>query len=363
MSVATETEPIVGELVVAAPKEMPIRFNVSDAKISEMRAALTGLTATDKASYELVTKGIAACRDLRGRVESCRKDLKQHALEYGRKVDAEAKRLTAELESIEQPLKAEKAKADEAKELERRKAEAAKQAMINARVQAFLAVDATPNYLMLQAWTDDEYAAELEAVTRVYEARKLQEEQEAAEAARVAAEQAEALLIEQEKLAAERAELDRLRAEEAAKQKAEADRRQAELEAIEKQQRLEREELDRERQALKEKLQAVERAEQERQRAIDMEREAAEKAEFDRLESIRVAEEKAELARIAKVKAEIEAKWLESIKPDAEKLKAFGDMLRLLPFPEMTTEDGKEYLANAVKAIKDTADYCCEAFV
>jgi hypothetical protein len=361
--IVTETETIVGELVVASPTQMPIRFTVSDAKINEMRVALTGLVATDKASYELVTKGIAACRDLRGRVEYCRKDLKQHALEYGRKVDAEAKRLTAELESIEQPLKAEKAKADEVKELERRKAEAEKQAMINARLQAFTAVGVLPNYLMLQAWTDEEFAAELEAVTRAYEARKLQEEQEAAEAARVAAEQAEALRIEAEKLAAERAELDRLRAEEAAKQKAEADRRQAELEAIEKQQRLEREELDRERQALKEKLQAVERAEMERQRAIDLEREATEKAEFDRLEAIRVAEEQAELARIEKVNAELEAKRMEAIKPDAEKLKAFGDMLRALPFPEMATDDGKEYLASAVKAIKNTADYCCEAFV
>jgi hypothetical protein len=349
MSAVVEQEPIVGELIVTAPKEIPIRFNVSDAKISELRSALTGLTATTKEGYEQVTKGIAVCRTLRGGVESCRKDLKKHALEYGRKVDAEAARLVSELEAIEQPLKLEKSKVDEAKEAEKRKIEQAKQAALEVRIQKLMAVECVPHSLIVEAWSDEQFATELEVATKAYESKKAKEAEQAAEAARIAAEQAEALRIEQEKLAAERDELERLRAAEIERQKLEAEKQAAEQAKIDEANRIEREAIESQRRALQAEKERLDREEIQRQEVARVQREAAEQ----------VARE-AELDRLAKVHAESEAKRIEALRPDAEKLQILADTLRLLSYPEMATNDGNLFLDGIFNQIQAIACQCEE---
>lgn len=60
----------------------------------------------DKANYKLATQAYSKVKKTRTAIEAKRKELKEPALEFGRAVDAEAKRLTALIEPVESALKA-----------------------------------------------------------------------------------------------------------------------------------------------------------------------------------------------------------------------------------------------------------------
>jgi hypothetical protein len=158
-----------------------IQYEPTDAAIAEMKQRLKAelFDCSTPSGYEGCRKAIAEVRSIRVNIEKHRVALKAEALEYGRKVDSEAKRITAELESIEDPLKAKKQAIDDEKERIKREAEEKRLAAIKAE--------------------QDRIAAEAEAKRQA---------EIAAENARMAAER-EALRVEQEKLAAERDELDR----------------------------------------------------------------------------------------------------------------------------------------------------------
>lgn len=81
-----------------------IDYNVTDTAIAELRTRFTGLTVASNKEREIVQKSITEVVKLRTSIEKRRKELKADALEYGRKVDTEAKRVTALLEEIEAPL-------------------------------------------------------------------------------------------------------------------------------------------------------------------------------------------------------------------------------------------------------------------
>ncbi len=89
------------------PETVVIDYNVTEAGLSELRKEAAGLKASDKESYKVVTQVRSKVRNLRVGVEKMRVDKKKDALEYGRRLDAEAKRVTILLEQIENPLKAE----------------------------------------------------------------------------------------------------------------------------------------------------------------------------------------------------------------------------------------------------------------
>lgn len=97
-----------------------ITYNVTDSALAELKTKYTGLKILDRKSYETVRLAIADLRGKRTAVEDKRKELKSSALEYGRRVDAEAKRITALIHGIEDPLQAEKAKEDDRLEAEKR---------------------------------------------------------------------------------------------------------------------------------------------------------------------------------------------------------------------------------------------------
>lgn len=65
---------------------------------------------------------------------------------------------------------------------------------------------------------------------------------------------------------------------------------------------------------------------------------------------------KAELARIAE--AVSVAARLDAMKPDAEKISAFGDVLRLLNYPIATTDEGQMFVWLLKKYIDKLADSC-----
>ena len=85
---------------------------ISDAAIAEFREKFSGLSADTKEGYEDVRRAIAVCRTTRTGIERKRKELNQDAQAWIKIVNSEAARLTIEVESIEDPLKAMKQAVD-----------------------------------------------------------------------------------------------------------------------------------------------------------------------------------------------------------------------------------------------------------
>lgn len=278
-----------------------IVYSVTDQGLALLKEELTGLDAAQ--DYEACRKGIATCRQLRVEVEKKRKELKADALEYGRKVDGEAKRITAALEAIEQPLQLSKDAVDNEKLRIKREKEEAEKAKIEAELKAKR--DAEEAKLKAER--------EAEAARLAEERKRLEAEQRAlvearrAEQARVEAEQAKLL-------AAKKAEQDRI----------DAERRKLAAEKAEI-----------------EKQQAVIRAEQETAARIERERVAAEER--------RKAEEIAAAEHAARV---------EALKPDKEKIAALAVQLRAFVLPTVTDNQAIDFLNSIANVINDLAADC-----
>ncbi len=95
---------------------LPVKYNITDAAINQLRLQYAGLEIIDKLSYKAVVTAIADVRGRRTSVEKRRKELKAEVLDYGRRVDGEAKRITELLEAIEEPLKS-KRQTEDSKEV------------------------------------------------------------------------------------------------------------------------------------------------------------------------------------------------------------------------------------------------------
>ncbi len=241
-----------------------VEYSRTEAALAELRQKYSGVvfdcttTKGDKearaARLELTT--------LRTSLEKKRKEFKAPALEFGKKIDSEAARVTAEILSIENPIdeqiKAdEKRRADEKAERERIEAERIKAIKDKiATIRSFAAkcqgisAERIANGIEMVSkigTSADEFAefegeaktaqAEtLQAMRELHAATKAREEETArVEAQRIENERiAEEQRIASEKLAAERAELERqqqAQAEALAAQQAEINRREAELKA------------------------------------------------------------------------------------------------------------------------------------
>lgn len=83
---------------------IPARYELADAKIEELKTQFSGITVYDEESFNVAKEAKKVLVPLRTGIEKKRVELKADALEYGRKVDAEAKRITALLEEIEDPI-------------------------------------------------------------------------------------------------------------------------------------------------------------------------------------------------------------------------------------------------------------------
>lgn len=280
-----------------------VEYSVSDAAIEKLRERYTGLTIATTADYERVRVGIGEIRDIRVQVEKTRVELKADALAYGRKVDAEAKRITALLLEIEEPLKLEKQKVDYEKARVKREKEEAER-------------------------------------RRIEEELRIKREAEEAEAARLKAEQDERDRIERERIAAEqKAEADRLAKERAAleaeKAKAEEERRKQQA-IIDEQNRVMQAKLDEEAAALKAEKERLQREQFEREAKERAEREAREKLEREAAEKRDREEREAE-----------EREHRAAMAPDFEKLAAFAKAIADLPSPDVNTSEAIHYLHHA----------------
>lgn len=301
-----------------------IKYNITDAAIAKMKEQYADLTITDHASYDAVRVAIGECRTKRVAVEKKRKELKKDALEYGRRVDSEAKRIVGLLLEIEEPLKDKKQTVDDEKRrikeekerMERERVEAIRQKIVMIESSANTQGLSSDQILSLQEWlrnmeitekefqefTDEALNTKGRVVGILSEAHKLKVQEEA----------------------------------EAAERKAEIER----LEKLREEQEAEQRRLDKEREA----IEAEKKAEQERKDREELERQAQERADKEAKEKLEEEE------RERKEKEETEAKELarqEALKPDKDKLVAYGEALLAVPAPTLTDKKALEVLATA----------------
>ena len=278
-----------------------VKYNLPDAKIAEMKAAYMPLIVKDIEDMD----NYLACREahqevkkIRVAIENKRKELKVSSLEFGKAVDAEAKRLTVGVVEVENHLLAQRRVVEDEKkriqeEKERKEREEAE------RLQR-------------------EEEERLEAIRKEQEERekKLQEEQEKIETQKRANE-AEKARLQAEK---DKQEQEKIEAEEAKKR--------AEREAIEQEKR--------------KKEEATERTKREKRHAEEVrqaEKDAAERA-------IREREEREEAEKLKAEKAKLLA-------PDKEKILLYGEEIGLVLIPQVKTREARTILDELVPTIQD----------
>lgn len=124
------------------------KYNLADAKIAKLKEQFKDLKiegVKDTENYKLVQEAIATVRPLRTVVEKKRKELNEVPLAYKKAVDDEAKRLTALLEEIENPLKEQKDFIDAEKERIKKEELERKEIIINTRIHSITDAGATFN--------------------------------------------------------------------------------------------------------------------------------------------------------------------------------------------------------------------------
>jgi len=275
-----------------------VEYSVTDAALESYRAEFLPLTIKgldDHEGYEKVKEARLFIKGERVNVEKKRVELKAQSLEYGRAVDAEAKRITSAILEVEEHLIAEQKKIDdEVARIEFEKRQREKLPERTARLAEIGAEVPEATLLKLDDTTFDSLLNSLTA-EKLEKQRLAQEETERAQ--RLAQEriEAEKKAIEDKRIAEEREKQHQAEVEQARKEAAEQARLQAEIEA--------------------------KRKEDERLAA-----EAAAKADAERIEAER---------------------------PDKEKLGRFADILAHLPFPEVTSKKAQAKVAKAKRCIDE----------
>lgn len=306
----TEYSPTAAALAELRTKFAGVVYDVSTGK---------GMTEAKAARMEL--------RSLRTGLEAKRKEIKAPALERCRAIDDEAKRITAEIVALEDPIDEQIRKEEARKEAERAakvEAERRRVSIIQSAIAGFRVVPFTENS---DPAVISRRIAELGAVDLsegfdefAGEAAKARDEAivtlrdvlaKAEEIARKRAEEAAAMEAERQRIAAERAELERQQSE-ARKAQEEADRAaaaaRAEADRIAAEQRAQ---AEAEHRARMEAEQAALRAEREAEAKRRAEAEAQERAERER-----IAEER-RIAEVERLRHEIASATLVSAAQDA----------------------------------------------
>lgn len=339
-------------------------YDVNEAVIGKLADTYLKLKVNgieDKANYEIVRKARLDVVKHRTAIEKERKRYKEKALKYGRDVDAEAKRLTALLEPVEDHLTEQENIVLHEIERKKKEAEEKEAARLQSRIDRLFSIGCTfngQNYILpfapngyatpsaiIKAANDEQFECVCAEYQKLVDAeqRRIAEEKAAKEAEE---ERLEQIRIEQEKERQRLETIAREQAEKEAKIKAEQERKDAEIRA--RQEEIEREEkriADEEAARLKEiaDAQALEAAKKEAaERAV---KEAEEKAR-------REAEEKAEQERLAKIEADRQ----KALQPDKDKLIAFANLIDTLAFPEVKDDAAKSLLSAAKKTLSQISD-------
>lgn len=235
-------------------------FNQTDAALAALREKYqTVPDANTDEGYALVKNGLKELTGLRTRLEAVRKEVKEPYLQAGRIIDAEAKRITAELVALEDPMKAAKKEVDDRIERERQERIARLQSKVDAikampghvrgkssqEIESMLdrvgEIDAMHDFYDLTREAVAARQAALDELTQMLGERL---EFEVAEKARIKAEEERAEL--QRKLDEQQAENNRLLAE----QQAAMQRQQEEIQRQQQEMQRQQDEMDKQREAL-----------------------------------------------------------------------------------------------------------------
>lgn len=289
-------------------------YHATELALADLRQryAATVFDVTSGKGMEAAKKARAELRGYRVALEAKRVEIKAPALQRGRDIDTEAKRITTELTSIEDPIDQQIKAEENRKANEKAEAERIERERIDAINARFDALKALP--LQANACTVD-MVRELIAEAEAFDPATFPDDMLAAAKyeRNLALNALRATLDRAEQAERDRAELEQLRAEQAAMQaerdrlaqeeadrKAEADRQQAEREQAARDERIraeaaeqaQRDADERLAQAERDKVEALRKAEQEREDAVVAERERAERqarqVEADRLEAQRM---------------------------------------------------------------------------
>lgn len=329
------------------PDELPalspaiVKYDPSEARIAEVATELAPtinqlpalIAAGDVGPIKAALKNVVP---MRTEIEKLRVGFKADALAYGRKVDAEAKRLTGLVLVIETPLQA-------AKEAIEAEAERAAREVVRLQEEAEVAVKAEVARLEREIET---------------EKRRIEDERVAAERAKLAEEKAafeQARAMAEQQQRAAQAEIDRVNRE-AAEQVA-AERKRL-VEEAQKQAAAQR--------AIDQERERLERIEFERAAKDRAEKEATYRVEAKRrddevLAARKLEEDKRVAAEVAKREA-AEKRAEEESRPDAEKVWAFGELIEELAqvnfFPTTKSAAASAFITQTVKALSVLATNC-----
>lgn len=334
-------EPTAAVMLRAAFEEM---FDNADEWAK--RAASIRVTGEDQVrEMKLARETRLALREIRVKGEKARKRLKENIVRQGKAIDGIANVLKALIEPLEEKLLIDETFAERAEDVRQK-------ALAESRSAALTAYGVDPTtYVNLGVMAAETWETTLETAKRAHEQRLAEakkQEDIRLEAERIAAERAANERKEAARVEAERIERERVQAEENAKLKAEAEARELEAKA-------EREKHAAEIKA-KDEAAAAELARQEAEvRAKDGEvlkerakaeeaRLAKEKAELDAKASRETLEraEREGADRVAREKADEQAKAeAAALAPDKEKLRTIAARLRAFDLPTFTTAKGK----------------------
>lgn len=232
-------------------------------------------------NYEFCRKAIAEMRKIRTNTEKLRKELKADALEYGRRVDSAAKGIIDKVKEIEEPYAAAKSDYDTKIEIERREKVLAEERRIDGIYARINEIKNLPSlHISSTAQTIELLAPMLNEALEAVNDWAMEFSDKARESiveTMLKLDELHTLKFQQEQLAADKAKMEKEAAE-----RAERDRIQREKEAD-----AERERLAREREKLEEERVALQ---------AERDRISAEQAEKDRV----AKEEQEERDRIAK---------------------------------------------------------------
>jgi hypothetical protein len=278
-----------------------VKYSVTDEALEQYRKEFLPLTIKgldDQAGYEKVKEARLFIKGERVNVEKKRVELKATALEYGRAVDSEAKRITLAIEEVENHLMAEQKKIDN--EVARIKFETEQRAVLPERMAKLAELDATMSEDEVLKLDGPAFVAVLNRFLseKLERQRLAQEETERSQTAEQGRIEAEKKRIEDKRLEAEREERHKAEVEQAKREAAEQARLQAEIDA-------------------------------------------------KRKEDERIA---------AEATAKAEAERIEAERPDTQKLADLAFRLATVPFPEVIGKNAAAKLVKARKSVNDIVD-------
>ena len=296
-----------------------INYNITDAALAELAERHQYVTAHH--DYKQAKAAAKECQVLRKGLEDKRVLLKRDALEYGRKVDAEAKRIRLKIEAVEDPIRATINDIDDAEKRKEEKRIMAIQEEIEtirafgmhlegAGISALQAAQEKVAAVVLDS-SFDEFLAEAEGAKAESESRlrlAISKRQAYEDEQAKLEEQRKAQEAQQKKLDEQQAELDR-QAEEQHKQQEEDDR-------------IRRAELDRKAAELKKKQDALDEEERKKKEAKE--------AEAARVLAEQQAPDVEKLNRLAEVLGTIEMPIMQSITGHAVITRVTSDLLDII---------------------------------